>query len=143
MEDVLAMQKHQVGLNPFDESQMELYDFNRDGTISEGDTIAGLQYINFIDDGVFNEQRANENDFFLYAPKMSMAARPTQELSTTVMPEPRPTTGAQGMLINAPAQFAQGGVATPNIDKMLNTRRFAQGGAVTPNIDSFVRSLRG
>ena len=140
---VNAMLKHQVGLKTFDDSQMQLYDLNRDGTIDQTDTTAGLQYINYMDDGVFDEARANAEDFYLFTPKMSMAARPTQELSTTVMPEPRPTTGAAGMSIGAPKQFAMGGVATPNIDKMLNTRRFAQGGAVTPNIDSFVRSMRG
>ena len=48
----------------------------------------------------------------------------------------------EGLIIRKPS-FAQGGVVTPNIDKMLNTRRFAQGGPVTRNIDSFVRSMRG
>jgi len=60
----------------------------------------------------------------------------------TVRPPVEPTP-AEGITIRKPKQFAQGGIATPNIDKMLNTRKFAQGGAVTPNIDSFVRSLRG
>ena len=121
MSSVLAMQRHQVGLTPFDESQMELYDLNRDGSITEADTTAGLQYLTYSPDGVFDEQRANEQDFYLYTPPITLGARPTQQ-ATTPSPVTQPVQQpVQGMAVRKPKQFNRGGPVTPNIDRFMQS----------------------
>jgi len=121
LSSILAMQKHEQGLKPFDDSQMQLYDLNRDGIVDNTDVTAGLKYINYSPDGVFDEQRANAEDFYLYSPKISLGSRPQRDLSTTNPVQQPVQQPVQGMAIRQPKQFAAGGMVTPNIDRFLQS----------------------
>jgi len=121
MSSINQMQRYQVGLNDFDESQMELYDLNRDGAVDTTDVTAGLQYLTYSPDGVFDEQRANEQDFYLYTPPITLGARPTQQ-ATTPSPVTQPVQQpVQGMTVRKPKQFNRGGAVTPNIDRFMQS----------------------
>lgn len=122
MGHVNRMMKHHVGLRDLDEDQMRLYDFNRDGTVDISDSTAGLSYLNYMsEDGVFDEAKANENDFYLYTPPTRLGARPVRGQSAANPVQQPVQQPVQGMAVRAPKQFAQGGMVTPNIDRFLQS----------------------
>jgi len=94
---VLKMQKHQMGLRPFEGDDLNRYDFNRDGTIDLKDTQGALGNISGAEDGSSN--------YFL-GTRPYYGTEPVAETPVDNMPIP-----SQGMTIGGPAQFNEGGVA--------------------------------
>ena len=94
---VLKMQKHQMGLRPFEGDDLNRYDFNRDGTIDLKDTQGALGNISGAEDGSAN--------YFL-GTRPYYGTEPVAETPVDNMPIP-----SQGMNISAPVAFNEGGVA--------------------------------
>ena len=94
---VLKMQKHQMGLRPFEGDDLNRYDFNRDGTIDLKDTQGALGNISGAEDGSSN--------YFL-GTRPYYGTEPVAETPVDNMPIP-----SQGMNISAPVAFNEGGVA--------------------------------
>ena len=97
MSNVLAMQKHQIGLRPFEGDDLNRYDFNRDGKVDQLDTDGALGNIVGMEDGSKN--------YFLGS-RPYYGTEPVADAPVDNMPIPD-----QGMTIGGPAQFNNGGAA--------------------------------
>ena len=91
------MQKHQIGLRPFEGDDLNRYDFNRDGKVDQLDTDGALMNIVNLPDGSKN--------YFL-ASRPYYGTEPVADAPVDNMPIPD-----QGMTIGGPAQFNNGGAA--------------------------------
>jgi len=112
--DTTLMQRHKLGLDTFDDNQMNMYDLNNDGMVDQTDIDAGFQFITGNPDLNVMQQRAiRERD-------------PTPIRSKDPLGDPVPT---------SPAAPAQG--------MSIRSVGFQEGGPVTPNIDNFLRTFRG
>lgn len=94
---VLKMQKHQMGLRPFEGDDLNRYDFNRDGTIDLKDTQGALGNISGVEDGSSN---------FYLASRPYYGTEPVADTPVDNMPMPD-----QGMTIGAPQMLNNGGTA--------------------------------
>ena len=97
LSNVLAMQKHQIGLRPFEGDDLNRYDFNRDGKVDQLDTDGAMKNIVNMEDGSKN--------YFL-ASRPYYGTEPVADAPVDNMPIPD-----QGVTIGGPAQFNNGGAA--------------------------------
>ena len=115
--DTTLMMRHQLGLDTFDDNQMNMYDLNNDGMVDQTDIDAGFQFITGNPD----------LNVMQHVQKRAIRERdPTPIRSKDPVGDP---------VLTSPAAPAQG--------MSIRSVGFQEGGPVTPNIDNFLRTFRG
>jgi len=115
--DTTLMQRYKLGLDTFDDNQMNMYDLNNDGMVDQTDIDAGFQFI-------ANDPNLN---VMQHVQKRAIRERdPNPIRSKDPVGDP---------VLTSPAAPAQG--------MSIRSVGFQEGGPVTPNIDNFLRTFRG
>ncbi len=111
--DTTLMQRHKLGLDTFDDNQMNMYDLNNDGMVDQTDIDAGFQFI----------VGSPDLNVMQHVQKRAIRERdPTPLAAGSAMPAGEPAAPAQGMSIRS-VGFQEGGPVTRNIDNFLRTFR--------------------
>ena len=115
--DTTLMQRHKLGLDTFDDNQMNMYDLNNDGMVDQTDIDAGFQFI--VGDPDLNVMQ--------HVQKRAIRERdPNPIRSKDPVGDP---------VLTSPAAPVEG--------MSIRSVGFQEGGPVTPNIDNFLRTFRG
>ena len=115
--DTTAMLRHKVGLDTFDDNQMNMYDLNNDGMVDQTDIDAGMGFI-------VNDPNVN---VMQHVQKRAIRERdPNPIRSKDPVGDP---------VLTSPAAPVEG--------MSIRSVGFQEGGPVTRNIDNFLRTFRG